>query len=240
MKKILVSILLILLTLTQACAQQESTTKVNDSEVVKNFLSKTQSTLKETRDIGSLYELTIEQGKRKGVVYLTKDGRYLIFGNLFDKDNKNITQERNEEINKIDFSKLPLNEAVAIKKGNGSKKLVMITDVDCPFCIKSYQWLKEKTDYTLYVFLYPLPMHPNAYEKSIKILCSENQETALSLAKEDKEIPAKKCDDGENKLKRHMSMAEELGVTGTPFFIIDTGRGISGFNQPMLEEYLKK
>lgn len=240
MRRFLILILLVFLVSSQACAQQGSALDVKKHKVVNNFLSVTNSTLVEAKDLGSIYELIIQQGKKKGILYLTKDGKYLIVGSLIDENQKNLTQERFEEITKVDFSSLPLNDAIIIKKGNGAKKLVMITDVDCPFCKKAYQWLKEKTDYTLYVFLFPLPMHPNAHEKSIKVLCSENKEAALGLAKEDKEIPAQKCSDGENILKKHMALAETLGVTGTPLFITEAGKKISGFNQPVLEEYLRK
>lgn len=238
MKKTLFLFSIFLLISTQACAQQKE--NIQDFKVVKNFLSTTNSKLIETKDLGNIYELIIQQDNRKGILYATKDGKYLMVGSLIDENNRNLTQERFEEITKVNFSELPLNDAITIKKGNGAKKLVFITDVDCPFCKKAYQWLKEKTDYTLYVFLYPLPMHPNAREKSIKVLCSENKEIALSLAKEDKEIPAQKCQDGENTLKKHISLAESLGVTGTPLFITENGKKISGFNQNALEDYLKK
>jgi thiol:disulfide interchange protein DsbC len=238
MKRFLFLFLLVFLMTTQACAQQGSNMK--EQKIVKNFLSTTNSTLLETKDLGNIYELIIQQGNKKGIIYLTKDGKYLIVGTLLDENIKNLTQERFEQITKVDFSQLPLNEAVVIKKGSGAKKLAMFTDVECPFCIKAYQWLKEKTDYTLYVYLFPLPMHPNAYDKSIKILCSENKEASLTLAKDNKEIPAQKCSDGESMLKKHISLSESLGVTGTPLFITEAGKKISGFNQQVLEDYLKK
>lgn len=238
MKRLLIIVSLLLLIATQACAQQSK--DIKNSKAVKNFLSVTNATLVETRDLGNIYELIIQKENKKGILYATKDGKYLLVGSLIDENNRNLTQERFEEITKVNFSELPLNDAIVIKKGSGAKKLVLITDVDCPFCKKAYQWLKEKTDYTLYVFFYPLPMHPNAYEKSIKVICSENKEAALSLAKEDKEIPAQKCPDGENLLKKHIALAEKLGVSGTPLFITETGKKISGFNQDLLEEYLKK
>lgn len=239
MKKLSILISILFLISTQACAQQSSA-NIKDSKAVKNFLSTTNSQLIEVKDLGNIYELIIQQGGRKGILYATKDGKYLLVGSLIDENSKNLTQERFEEITKVNFSELPLNDAVTIKKGSGAKKLVFITDVDCPFCKKAHQWLKEKTDYTLYVFFFPLPMHPNAYEKSIKVLCSENKKAALNLAKEDKEIPAQKCPDGENMLKKHMALAEGLGVTGTPLFITQDGKKISGFNQNALDNYLKK
>ncbi|MDI6801294.1 MAG: DsbC family protein [Thermodesulfovibrionales bacterium] len=240
MKRLFLTIILLGTIVSTSCAENQSVSKVKDLEIVKSFLSTSNTQLKEVRDIGSLFELTVEQGKKKGIIYVTKDGKYLVFGSLFDKDRNNITKARQDEINVVDFSKLPLQDAIMIKKGNGNKKLVMITDVDCPFCKKAHAWLKEKTDYTLYVFLFPLSIHPEAHAKSVKILCSDNPATSLDIVKSGQEIKNEKCDSGENKLKQHMAVAGELGVSGTPLFITENGKRIDGFNQQALEEYLKK
>ncbi|MCC6346710.1 MAG: hypothetical protein IT388_05925, partial [Nitrospirales bacterium] len=143
MKRILSALVLFLFLATPLFAGQAESEKVKGFEVMKNFLEKTQTTIKEVRDLGSLYEVALEQGKKKGLVYLTKDGQYIIAGgSLLDKNFTNITALRAEELNKVAFSEIPLNDALVIKKGSGAKKLVMITDVDCPFCRKAYEGLK--------------------------------------------------------------------------------------------------
>ncbi|MCI0469092.1 MAG: DsbC family protein [Nitrospirae bacterium] len=236
MKRIFLAVLMLVVFAATACAQNK---KVEEFEVVKNFLPAINAKVIETRDIGSLYEITVTQEKKKGVIYVTKDGKYLVIGYLLDKDKKNVTQEKYNEINKIDFSKLPLQDALVIKKGNGAKKLIMFTDVDCPFCKKAHNWLKEKTNYTLHVYLMALPSHPKAAEKSVKIFCAKNPENALDMAKNDKEITGDKCEAGEKKLKLHMDLAKDLGVSGTPLFITEKGEKIEGFVQQALEDYLK-
>lgn len=241
MKRMFYAVVLFLFLTTPLFAEQVDTAKVKSFEVMKNFLEKTQTTITEVRDLGSLYEVALEQGKKKGLVYLTKDGKYIVVGgSLVDKDFMNITALRAEELNRVNFSEIPLNDALVIKKGSGAKKLVMITDVDCPFCRKAHEGLKTMTDYTLYVFFLPLPSHPNSHEKSVKVLCSKDPAAALDLAKSDKEIPAEKCAAGEEKLKKHMEFVNSLGINSTPQFIIESGRRIEGANMPALEEYLKK
>ncbi len=240
MKRILFSLLLTGLLITStSCANQNNISKVKELETVKGFLSDTQTELHEVRDIGPLYEITIKQGRQKAIIYVTKDGKYIVLGNIFDKDRKNITQERFAEISKVDFSALPLQDAITITKGNGAKKIVMLTDVDCRFCRNAHAWLKNKDNYTLYVFLFPLGIHPDAHAKSVQILCSDNPVEALDIAKAGGEIKTGKCDTGENMLKKHIAIAAELGVEGTPFFITEDGNIINGFNQPALESYLK-
>lgn len=208
--------------------------------IVKNLLPP-QVEVIEARDIGSLFEVvTKEPSRGKQIFYVTKDGAYLFAGgNLINKDKVNLTQKRYEEINRVDLSKLPLKDAIEIKRGNGVKKLIMFTDVDCPFCRRAYEWLKTQTNYTLYIFLYPLDIHPKAAGKSVQILCSQNQETALENAQSDKEIGSQKCEAGEKMLARDKALGGEIGVDGTPLFVTDSGARITGLNTQALESYLK-
>ncbi|MGO9021495.1 MAG: DsbC family protein [Syntrophobacteraceae bacterium] len=240
MKKILFVLVLALFAAPGALFAGDVLREVKDLQIVKNLFPP-QVEVIEARDLGSLFELvTKEPGRGKQIYYVTKDGAYLIAGgNLITGDKENLTQKRLEEVNRVDMSKLPLKDAVAIKRGNGAKKLMMFTDVDCPFCRKAYDWLKGQTNYTLYLFFYPLPMHPNSPGKTVQVLCSKNQETALENAQSDKEIGSEKCEAGEKMLAKHKALAGEIGIDGTPLFVTDTGNRISGLNTSALESYLK-
>ena len=197
--------------------------------------------LLEARDIGSLYEIVASEPARgKQIYYVTKDGQYLLAGaNLISKDKVNLTQARYEEVTRVDVSKLPLKDAVQIKKGNGAKKLIMFYDVDCPFCRRAYDWLKGQNNYTLYVFFFPLDMHPKSPEKAVKILCGKDYEAAIEKAQSDQEIGTPKCEAGEKMLARHKAIGKEISVDSTPLFITDTGNRINGLQVPALESYLK-
>ena len=70
------------------------------------------------------------------IVYTDEKLTFLIAeGRLVDpKTKKDVTGERMEELTKVDFNSLPLDQAIKVVKGNGSRKLVVFSDVDCPFC----------------------------------------------------------------------------------------------------------
>lgn len=238
-KKILLVLVLALFAVPGVLFAKDVLEEVKALPIVKNLFPQ-QVQVIEARDLGSLFELVAQEpGREKQVFYVTKDGEYLIAGNLINKDKVNVTQERSGEINKVDISKIPLKDAVQIKKGNGAKKLIMFTDVDCPFCRKAYDWLKGQTNYTLYMFFFPLDIHPKSPGKTVQIFCSKNQETAIENAQSDKEIDAQKCEAGEKMLARHKAIAGEVGVDGTPLFLTDSGKKITGLQIPVLTNYLK-
>lgn len=222
-------------------AKADVSKKVRDLPIIKNLFG-TEVQVTEARDLGSIYEvIAVIPGRDKQIVYVTKDGAYLITGgNLINKDKQNLTKERYEQANKVDVSKLPLQDAITVKKGTGAKKLYLFTDVDCPYCRKGWEWLKTQTDYTLYVFLFPLAMHPQAAEKSVKILCDKDPAGAFDAGHADQGPPGEKCEAGEKLLEKHKAIAGTVGVNSTPLFITDNGIKMSGFNQKALQDYLKK
>jgi thiol:disulfide interchange protein DsbC len=237
MKKAL--LVLMLLAFVSPLHAADLVAKVKGMPIVKNLFGD-QVQVGQVKDLGSFYEVVASPPTGdKQIVYVTKDGSYVLTGNLFNKDKVNLTKARFDEVNKVDVSKLPLKDAIVIKKGSGAKQLYLFTDVDCPYCKKAYEWLKTQTDYTLYVFLIPLDMHPNAAEKSVKILCDSHPEAALDVAHADQPLTADKCESGEKLLQKHKALGAEVGVSGTPLFITATGLKMSGFNQKALEGYLK-
>jgi thiol:disulfide interchange protein DsbC len=239
MKKLLFLLTVVLLAAPDALFAGDPLAEVKQLPVVKSIFPP-QIQILEARDMGSIYEIVTGEPSGKQLYYLTKDGAYMIVGgNLIDKNKTNLTQKRLDEVTRIDLSKLPLNDAVVIKKGNGAKKLIMFTDLDCPYCKRGYDWVKVQNNYTLYVFFFPLPMHPASPEKSISVLCSKNPETTFDRAQSGENIESQKCDAGEKMLAKHKEIGNETQIDGTPLFVTDTGIRIKGADTNSLEKYFK-
>jgi thiol:disulfide interchange protein DsbC len=215
--------------------------KAKNLQVVKTLFPP-QVKLVGAKDLGDIYELDLQPQKGgKHIYYVTKDGAYLIAGgNLINKDKVNLTQVRQSEIDRVDVSKLPLSEALKIKKGNGARTLIMFDDVECPFCRRAWDWLKTKDNYTLYVFLYPLNIHPQSAGKSVAILCAKDPLATLDRVMAGQDAGSATCSAGSELLAREKAVGDRVGVDGTPLFITDTGARIVGLQVPMLESYLKK
>lgn len=165
------------------------------------------------------------------IIYADEKLTFLIAqGNLVDpKTKQNITRERLKELTKVDFSSLPLDEAIKVVKGNGSRKLVVFSDVDCPFCKRLEQnELANITDVTIYTFLYPIAeLHPDAANKSKLIWCASNREKAWKDWILNNKLPesAKNCD---IPLEKVGALGRKLGINGTPALIFTDGEMIPG------------
>jgi thiol:disulfide interchange protein DsbC len=176
---------------------------------------------------GGLYEVFM--GGQ--IVYTDEKASFLIAeGRLVDpKTKKDITGERLEELTKIDFNSLPLEQAIKVVKGNGSRKLVVFSDVDCPFCKRLEQKeLSNITDVTIYTFLYPIEsLHPDAANKSRSIWCAGNRVKAWNDWIFNNKLPASQgnC---EVPLERVGELARKFGVNSTPTLFFADGRRMLG------------
>ena len=82
--------------------------------------------------IAGLYEVVVSGNQ---VVYVDGSANYMLVGDLIDVNTRqSLTDERSAELNKIDFSSLPLDMAIKEVRGNGKLKVAVFSDPDCPFC----------------------------------------------------------------------------------------------------------
>ena len=165
------------------------------------------------------------------ILYTDEKMSFLIAeGHLVDpKTKKDITGERLEELTRIDFNSLPLDQAIKVVKGNGSRKLVVFSDVDCPYCKRLEQnELSNITDVTVYTFLYPLQqLHPDAEAKSRSIWCSSNRVKAWQdwILKGQLPTSTGTC---EVPLEKVGELARTIGVNSTPTLIFANGKRMLG------------
>ena len=192
--------------------------------------------------VKGLYEVV--SGNR--IYYFAPEEGILIAGQMFDKTKRNLTADRMKEIMaRFDegiakkAKDLPLGKAV--KTGKGPHIVIEFTDPDCPYCRKAAQFFESRTDVTKYTFFKALPMHPDARNKVRYILCQKDRGKAFE------EVMKGKIDGGkyetctkaevEDLIKLHDSEAAKLGISGTPFFVVD-GKPVSGADIPKLEKLL--
>lgn len=165
------------------------------------------------------------------IIYTDEDMSFLIAeGHLVDpKTKRDITGERLEELTKIDFESLPLEKAIKVVKGNGSRKLVVFSDVDCPYCKRlERNELSNITDVTVYTFLYPIDqLHPDAKNKSKSIWCAKDRVAAWNNWILQDKLPgnAETC---ETPIEVVGELAKKYGVVSTPTLVFENGKRLLG------------
>lgn len=81
--------------------------------------------------VKGVWEIVFEVRGQKGIVYIGFSKELLISGDIFDlKARRNLTGERLYVLNKVDISKIPLDEALLMGNANAPKKVIVFTDPD--------------------------------------------------------------------------------------------------------------
>jgi thiol:disulfide interchange protein DsbC len=165
------------------------------------------------------------------LIYTDEKFSFLIVdGRVVDpKSKKDMTSERLNELNKIDFASLPLDLAVKVVKGNGSRKMAVFSDPDCPFCKRLEQnELVDLTDVTIYTFLLPLDqLHPDAANKAKQIWCSPDRAKAWQDWVMQGTLP-KKTNTCDVSLDKIAAVAKKYAVSSTPTIFFADGKRMTG------------
>ncbi len=183
-----------------------------------------------------------EAAVAKEVIYFDKSARFLFSGRLLDMEKGlDLTDKRIRDIRRIDINRLPLENAIKEVKGNGRRKLVVFTDVDCPYSRKLAQTLEGLTDITVYTFLFPLTsIHPEAKAKSDAIWCSSDSVKELANVLKGSAIRTVKnnpiCS---SPVESILKLAAENGIAGTPTIFNEAGDRTAGaLPADKLEEFI--
>lgn len=176
------------------------------------------------------------------VIYTDKKGELAFVGNVIDlKTKESLTKKRAEELAFVDFSQIPLTQAIVKVKGDGSRKLVVFSDPDCPYCKQLEKELAFVDNVTIYVMLYPLEqLHPGARKKSEAVWCSSDRAKAwdnLMLYGREPAAAAAEC---KTPLDEISAFAQRLSITGTPGLVFQNGKLVPGvMKTEQIEELLK-
>jgi thiol:disulfide interchange protein DsbC len=213
---------LMALSLSSAMAQgHEATIRKNLSERIPQIpkIEEINAT-----PLAGIYELRLSTNE---IYYSDAAGNYLIQGNLIDtKSKRNITEERESKLSAIDFSALPLKDAITIVHGNGKRKLAVFEDPNCGYCKRFERDLAKVDNVTVYLFLMPV-LGPGSVEKSRNVWCAKDPATVWKdMMQKDVTPVAAQCNTAA--IDRNLDFGRKYKITGTPTLVAQDGTRVPG------------
>ncbi|HEX4331716.1 MAG TPA: DsbC family protein [Usitatibacter sp.] len=172
---------------------------------------------------GGLYEIV-----SGGEIYYTNDkADFIVAGSVIDlKTKENVTDARMRQVNMIKWDALPLDQAIKVVRGNGSRKIAIFEDPNCGYCKRLERDLQGVTDITVYVLLYPI-LSPDSVTQSKAIWCSSDRgKTWLDHMVRDTAISGdSSCSTPVDKI---LALGQAKRVHGTPTIVFENGERIPG------------
>jgi len=84
-----------------------------------------------TAPIEGLCEVSIETNGRKGILYTDPATKYIISGSILEIATKtNLTQERLSDLNRVDVSQIPLDNALLMGNKDAKHRVIVFSDPD--------------------------------------------------------------------------------------------------------------
>jgi thiol:disulfide interchange protein DsbC len=193
------------------------------TEIKKKFPEATVETVRKS-GYGGLLEVT-----GGGDVFYTDDKvTFIVLGSIVDaKTRENVTETRSRKLSAVSFDSLPLDSAVKIVRGNGSRRIAIFEDPNCGYCKRFEADLAKVTDLTVYVFLYPI-LSPESAEKSKAVWCAPDRSKAwLDLLLKDA-TPANAAASCETPVDKVLAFGRDKRITGTPTIFFEDGERVPG------------
>jgi len=215
------------------CASCHSLSKEEAGVILKEL-----GTVKEVKmaPVKGLYEVTMQHENRQAVLYLDFGKKLVTPGPLFDiAEKRSITPppfELPRILSKAELEKIPLSNSILMGNPAGKKRLFVFTDPDCPFCARLHGELKKlvtmEPDLAIYVKMFPLKMHPEAYGKA-RVILGANTLEMLDKAFAGEKLPEPGDKDLKEPVDETLKIGESLGIDATPALILPSGLLLSGF-----------
>ncbi|KAA0257313.1 hypothetical protein FHQ18_09710 [Deferribacter autotrophicus] len=195
--------------------------------------------------------------------FLISDGEILIPDIINISTGTSLIKEMSFMYDTVD---IPTKDLTLMQGSKNAKHVIIkISDFQCPFCRKAYNYLepkiKDRKDIALYMLNFPLPIHKNAmiYSQVFEagMIMGHNFADELYSGKFDSKSAdeiikyfAQKTGDEKrfeelvkskeikDRIERQKKIAERYGFRATPVLIFD-GKKVEGFDKALIDKGLK-
>ena len=209
-----------LLCTTPLHAQQEQQLKI---EIQKKLGANAKVKSVSPAPVSGLYEVLVGND----IFYTDTSGKYLIQGEIIElASGKNITEQRQADLNRIKWSELTPANAIKNVRGNGSRQLAVFSDPNCGYCKRLEKSLQQLDNVTIYTYLIPI-LSPDSAQKSKQIWCSSDPYKNYIDWMVNGIAPSGKGECS-TPLDKNMAFAKTYGITGTPTLFFTDGSRFPG------------
>ena len=168
------------------------------------------------------------------IIYVTADGEYLLQGQIINIDTRvNITDQAKSTIRKAVLTDLNPEEQITFSPEKADYDLLVFTDIDCGYCRKLHSQMAEYNENGIAIHYLAFPragIGSASYDKFVSVWCADDQQAAMTLAKNGDEPEAANCP---NPIAEQYSLALNIGVTGTPAIVTADSMLIPGYVPPV-------
>ncbi len=182
-------------------------------------------------EVPGLWDVYLEREGQTIPLFVDFSKEYLITGKIIKlATREDVAYKAYINLNRVDAAAIPLDDAIVIGNPQAARKVIVFDDPECKFCKKLHpemqQVVAKHKDIAFFIKMYPLKMHPKAYDKAKAIICAKSAKMLADSLK-GREIPKPSCET--DQVDKNIELAGKLGIKSTPTLIFPDGRVFPGF-----------
>lgn len=218
--------------------------KSDESKIVSNLLN----VLPEGMSVQSIKKSQIENLYIVDIgdlqpLYVSKDGEFFFYGELYAVNGNILENTTNDEVNlkrkSILDKALSQEDFITFQSANEKHQVTIFTDIDCGYCRKFHNEIKDFNDLGITVNYVAFPrsgLESASYNKIVTAWCSKEPKNTLTKMKQGIDVQLSLCQD--HPVETHFLLGQKIGITGTPAIIKSNGELLPGYLPP--EELLNR
>jgi len=168
------------------------------------------------------------------VAYVSADGRYLLQGDLIDLDNSvNLSENVRTDARRELMATVTDDQTILFTPEEVKYTVSVFTDVDCTYCRRLHSQINQYLEHGIQVRYLMYPRNgpaSGAWTTAEDVWCAADRQSALTMAKLDRDFPTAKCD--ASAIQEHYLMGRDVGLNGTPAIVLEDGTLIGGYVAP--------
>lgn len=176
--------------------------------------------------IEGFYEVVTNQG----LLYTSKDARYLFAGQIFaiDEGVTNLTEASQSELRLDKIAELG-SDLIVFQAPDEKHRVTVFTDPTCGYCQRMHSSMDDYHDAGITIQYAAFPragMGSDGSRQLEAVFCADDRQEAMDAAKAGNPPRGTACDVD---IEKHLNTGRQLGVSGTPAMILPSGRMLAGF-----------
>ncbi|MDT8440353.1 MAG: DsbC family protein [Desulfuromonadales bacterium] len=182
-------------------------------------------------EVPGMWLVEVEKDRNRFPVYIDFSKQYLLSGNVIRlADLADASRQAQTAANRVDVSRIPLDDALLLGSPRAQTRVIVFTDPECPYCrklhVELHEVVRRDPQIAFYIKMFPLKMHPNAYDISRSIVCNRSMEL-LEASFAGKPVPPALCD--ATAVDETLALVRELGIRSTPTLVLPDGLVVPGY-----------
>ena len=171
------------------------------------------------------------------ISYVSADAKFVFSGDLYrvaaKGDFPNLSEGRRRELRLAKLDEIPESQMLVFGPEKAKHTITVFTDVDCPWCRRLHSQMADYNKLGIrvrYMFFPRTGPDTESWAKADAVWCSADRNAAFTKAKAGEDLAPKACPG--SPVAREYQLGHDIGVTGTPGVVIETGELIPGYMAP--------